>query len=141
MVSKQSTGLSKPAPKSQRRKTHISSLAFVSVTHPNQLKDRKTQKLINQHVMKDIGRSRRRRPRNEKILLEFKKEEPTRDAVQLSIIILRQHTASPQQNLDMAFSKLSSRLLPSPDADYQLHSQLISTRSRQLMKFCMYRLQ
>ncbi|KAI1773841.1 hypothetical protein F4818DRAFT_443146 [Hypoxylon cercidicola] len=38
-------------------------LALVTVTHPDQIKDRTLQRTIHNHVMRDIGASRRRAPR------------------------------------------------------------------------------
>lgn len=34
---------------------------FVNVSHPGQLQNRETRKAIRQHVMRDIGKSRRKR--------------------------------------------------------------------------------
>ena len=46
------------------------SLAFVHLTHPDDIRDRKVQTGIRRHVMKDIGRSRRQRPRHHVVPLE-----------------------------------------------------------------------
>lgn len=45
-------------------------LTFVHLTHPDDIRDRRVQTGIRRHVMKDIGRSRRGRPRHRVIPLE-----------------------------------------------------------------------
>ena len=37
-------------------------LEFVTISHPDDIKDRNTRRKISRHVMKDIGASRRRKP-------------------------------------------------------------------------------
>ena len=46
------------------------SIAFVHLSHPDDIRNRNVQAGIRRHVMKDIGRSRRKRPRRVAIPLE-----------------------------------------------------------------------
>ena len=51
-------------------------IAFVNVSHPGEVRSRHVQKAIRRHVMKDIGRVRRKRPRAEIIPLEVREQPP-----------------------------------------------------------------
>ncbi|KAL6407270.1 putative short chain type protein [Ilyonectria robusta] len=53
------------SPSIQQKPASTPQLVFVTVAHPNEMKDRNTQRKISRHVMKEIGRSRRRKPRKD----------------------------------------------------------------------------
>ncbi|KAK4151637.1 hypothetical protein C8A00DRAFT_45210 [Chaetomidium leptoderma] len=56
----QTASLDKHAPKQKDQSPLASRLTFVNVDRPTQIKSEATQRKIRRHVMKDIGRSRRR---------------------------------------------------------------------------------
>ncbi|EMR68546.1 hypothetical protein UCREL1_4456 [Eutypa lata UCREL1] len=86
--------------------TPASELAWVTVTHPDQVKNRTFQKKIHNHVMKDIGMSRRRKP---------KRAQDTSDV--------------PPSGLDI--NKLSDAH-PSPMTDRSLLTRGVSARYQRL---------
>ncbi|KAJ4247429.1 hypothetical protein NW762_013104 [Fusarium torreyae] len=55
----------------------VADLMFVNIGRPEDIKDRKTQRKINSHVMKPIGVTRRRARPNEKIEITLKSIEST----------------------------------------------------------------
>lgn len=56
----------------------MAQLTFVNLSHPSDLQKRNVQKNIRHHVMKRIGRSRRKRPRATVIPLQVRTESPGR---------------------------------------------------------------
>lgn len=92
--------------------TPASELAWVTVTHPDQVKNRTFQKKIHNHVMKDIGMSRRRKP---------KRAQDTSDV--------------PPSGLDI--NKLSDAH-PSPMTDRSLLTRGVSARYQRLHGYCMH---
>lgn len=58
----------------------MSSVSFVNISHPGEVRSRRVQGVIRRHVMKDIGRSRRKHPRVEIVPLELRL--PSRDVSQ-----------------------------------------------------------
>jgi len=53
-----------------------SNLAFINIIRPDEIRDRKVQTTIRQHVMKDIGKSRRKKPRVAVTTLEVRHAGP-----------------------------------------------------------------
>ncbi|KAJ4321426.1 hypothetical protein N0V84_005348 [Fusarium piperis] len=100
---------------------------FVSITRPEQIKDRSTQRKINRHVMKPIGRARRRKPKNEKIELTLRSEETS----PATAVVLWQT----DDNIEHA-SKLYMRSIPSPmSADQGLNYRHFSSRAHMIIAF------
>jgi hypothetical protein len=50
-------------------------ITFVNVSHPGEIQKRHVQTSIRRHVMRDIGRSRRKKPRHKIVTLEFRVPE------------------------------------------------------------------
>jgi hypothetical protein len=101
---------------------------FVSITRPDQIKDRNTQRKINRHVMKPIGLARRRKQKNGQIELALKPvETPSSTAV------------APWQaddNIEYA-SRLYMQSIPSPmSADQDLNYRHFSSRAYKIIAFC-----
>lgn len=51
----------------------MSSIVFVNLSHPGEIRNRNVQTNIRRHVMRDIGRSRRKKPRPVIIPLEVRR--------------------------------------------------------------------
>lgn len=81
---------------------------FIGVSHPDEIKDRKTRKKIQRHVMEDIGASRQRKPRKEEVLLATTWDDST---------------------------LLKSNSRPSPNPDLNLQPPGYSMRARKLVSF------
>ncbi|RSL58260.1 hypothetical protein CEP54_007892 [Fusarium duplospermum] len=100
---------------------------FVSITRPDQIKDRNMQKKINRHVMKPIGLARRRKPKNEKIELVLRPEGPSSSTA----VVLWQT----DDNVEYA-SNLYMRSIPSPrSADQELNYRHFSSRAHKILAF------
>ncbi|RTE72273.1 hypothetical protein BHE90_013334 [Fusarium euwallaceae] len=100
---------------------------FVSITRPDQIKDRNTQKKINRHVMKPIGLARRRKPKNERIELALRPEGPSSSTA----VVLWQT----DDNVEYA-SNLYMRSIPSPmSADQELNYRHFSSRAHRILAF------
>jgi hypothetical protein len=56
----------------------MTTITFVNVSHPGELQKRNVQTSIRRHVMRDIGRSRRKKPRHKIIPLEVRVAENER---------------------------------------------------------------
>ncbi|KAF5006464.1 hypothetical protein FDECE_7151 [Fusarium decemcellulare] len=123
-----------------------SNLMFVNVTRPDEIKDRKTQRKIHRHVMKPIGLTRRKKPRNQKIQLHIESESPedkphplntTSDvAVAASKLDKNDRDALKvylQQNTPPDSSKGNT---PSPwNADHGVHYSHTSARAHRIIDF------
>ncbi|KAH7131038.1 hypothetical protein EDB81DRAFT_859671 [Dactylonectria macrodidyma] len=116
-------------------------LVFVTVTHPNEIKSRDTQRKISRHVMKEIGISRRRRPRDDHVVANSASEIPT-TAIRSDQVVNRNlhrsrhkpniHT---QQSTDLTLSRPRSTRPTFPITDSALISPYISARARRLISF------
>lgn len=101
---------------------------FVSITRPDQIKDRNTQRKINRHVMKPIGMARRRKQKNEKMEVALKSvETPSSTAVV---------PWQADDNIEFA-SRLYMQSIPSPmSADQELNYRHFSGRAHKIIAFC-----
>jgi hypothetical protein len=103
--------------------TSAPELAFVSITQPDETKDRNLRRKIHRHVMKNIGLTRRRRPRKEQIALNLISEKPTSPNPESDKTVLPRQFDKPirhtsnlhsQRSLRLALSQLSLSRFPSP---------------------------
>jgi hypothetical protein len=60
----------------------MTAITFVTVSHPDEIHNRKIQTSIRRHVMRDIGRSRRKKPRPRIIPLEVQVATEERESVE-----------------------------------------------------------
>ncbi|KAJ3459254.1 hypothetical protein MRS44_015327 [Fusarium solani] len=120
MVSRSTQGRQAPKPPK-------ADLMFVSITRPDQIKDRNTQRKINRHVMKPIGLARRRKQKNQKMELALKPVETPSSTP----VVLWQA----DDNIEYA-SKLYMRSIPSPmSADQDLNYRHFSSRAHKIIAF------
>lgn len=74
-------------------------VAFVNVSHPGQIRSRRVQGEIRRHVMKDIGRARRKKPRVQVIPLEVRMPSPTAIQTVPSVFREKRGTISPSKSM------------------------------------------
>ncbi|KIX04526.1 uncharacterized protein Z518_05396 [Rhinocladiella mackenziei CBS 650.93] len=119
-------------------------LAFVNITHPQDIRDRQTQRKIRRHVMKDIGFARRRRSRTNQIIFNLTSEKPHSSKPESSKAVVSQQPPKPirhitdlhsHQSSKLALSQLSSSGFPSPYANRNLFSRIASSRAQRLLSF------
>lgn len=121
-------------------------LVFVSVSHPDEIKDRTTNRKIRRHVMKEIGLSRRKNPLKGRMAMSRPSDDPTPSGSESSTAVMvprpdrpLQHTFNPhsQQIPGLGLPKQSSRGFGFPFADSALFSRLVSARARRIAAYCM----
>lgn len=133
----------KPASTARAPRASAPELVFVTVAHPNEMKDRNTQRKISRHVMKDIGRSRRRKPQKDQLVLNSTPEKPpspeSREAVatQLDKHIQQTSNFQTRQSPQLALPQSSSSIFSLPDSDRAFLSPPVSARARRLISFRM----
>lgn len=79
----------------QKTAEPVTDLEFVSISHPDDMKNRITRRKISRHVMKDIGMSRRKSPTQSKTRSGTLQQEPTNVDLPVSIVC-ESHTHSCQ---------------------------------------------
>jgi hypothetical protein len=144
MESSRSAQLQRQASTSRVSKTSAPELAFVCVTHPDEIKDRNTQRKIHRHVMKDIGFARRRRPLKETTVLNLRSEKPALSNPESDKTVMPWQSDRPsrytsnlhsQRSPVLALSQIYSSRSPSPDANRSFFSHIVSPRARRLLSF------
>jgi len=142
MESSRSAQPQRQASTSRVSKTSAPELAFVCVTHPDEIKNRNTQKKIHRDVMKDIGFARRRRPRRETIVLNLTSEEPASSNPESDKTFVPCQSDRPfrytsnlhsQRSPVLALSQTYSSRIPTPHADRSFYSHIVSPRARRLL--------
>lgn len=121
-------------------------LAFVSVTHPDQLKDRSRQRKVRRHVMKDIGFARRRKLHQDQTVLVSPSKISTLSYPGFDSVLGPQQSDKshayhlgyyPQQSPEYPSSRPYIHTLSSPYSDRPLYSQMVSFRAQSLLGFRM----
>ena len=144
MESSRSAQLQRQASTSRVSKPPAPELAFVCVTHPDEIRDRNTQRKIHRHVMKDIGAARRRRPGKETINLNLKSEKPASSNPESDETVAPWLSNRPfrytsnlhsERSPVLALSHRYSSRFPSPDADRSFYFHTVSPRARRLLSF------
>jgi hypothetical protein len=106
-----------------------SKLEFVSVSHPDEVKNQHNKRKIHQHVMKDIGLSRRKSTPRRKLR--------TKRDVSKTLALHETHAAYilslPDNDRHDAISQ-SSMQLPEPGTDRTLYSRT-DTRAKMMEDF------
>lgn len=126
----------------QQKPTSTPELVFVTVAHPNEMKDRNTQRKISRHVMKEIGRSRRRKLRKDQLVFSTPEKPPPPDSCEAVVTRLDNHiqqtsTFQTQQGPQSALPQSSSSIFSPPDSDRAFLSPPVSARARRLINFRM----
>lgn len=110
-------------------------LKFVSIAHPDEIRDTRNKRMIHQHVMRDIGLSRRKRKSSARVQLDIvsppsqpSKTNPINDGEAPGTST--PHHGQKRPGVDL-------QLIPAPRADLSLYA-CFDARARSMKGFCMF---
>jgi hypothetical protein len=104
----------------------MNSVTFVNVSHPAEVQNHKVQTNIRRHVMRDIGRSRRKKARHKIVPMEFRALPENRNSTETPQITL--------QSQPLSIEGYNLRLYQSPEGSGILGMEL-DENAMQIVQF------